>query len=202
MSGLTAILQIDEGHDHARPDPFVARPVLRQAHKGEQVLSQGHKLFLRQADRGPLKRDLTSFPCLLGQTCRGNIGPCGLKHGTEKLSELKRARLVPGRLNGRWSVNPFDLPSRKATVLSNLNQPGLFKLGKVVVDAVRCHTSPLCQLFGGLGSPPQTFEQANPHGVRKCSVDRSQSRMLMLRHILYYIPISEEKSSVQNGQGF
>jgi hypothetical protein len=64
-------------------------------------------------------------------------------------------------------------------------------LRKVVVDAVRCHTSPRCQLFGGLGSPPQTFEQANPHGVCQCSVDRSQSRMLILRHILYYIPISE-----------
>src|SRR5260370_15424762 len=197
---LTATLQIDQGHDDACPDPFVVWLVVRQAHEGEQVFSQGHKLRLRQADRGPLERDLSSFPCFLGHTCRGNIGPCGLKHDTEKISELKRGSLVAGWLNVRWSVHPFDLAPRKAAVLRNLNQPGLFEFGQVVVDPVRCHTGPLCQFFGGLGSPPQTFEQANPHGVRQCSMYRSQPRVLMLRHILYYIPISEQKSSKRDGR--
>src|SRR3989442_14082207 len=106
---LTAILQIDQGHDDACPDPFVVWLVLRLAHEGEQVFSQGNKLRLRQADRGPLEHDLSSFPCFLGHTCRGNIGPCGLKHGTEKISELKRGSLVAGWLNVRWSVYPLDL---------------------------------------------------------------------------------------------
>src|SRR3989442_590369 len=145
---LTAILQIDQGHDDACPDPFVVWLVLRLAHEGEQVFSQGNKLHLRQADRGPLERDLSSLPCFLGHTCRGNIGPCGLKHGTEKISELKRGSLVAGWLNVRWLVHPLDLAPRKAAVLRNLNQPGLFELGKVVVEPVRCHAGPLCQFFG------------------------------------------------------
>src|SRR5206468_2430572 len=122
----------------------------------------------------------------------------GLKHGTEKLSELKRGRLVAGWLNGHRTVHPFNLASRKAAVLRNLNQPSLFELGQMVVQPVRWQTGPLCQFFGGLGSPPQTFEQANPHGVRQRPMHRSQPRVVMLRHILYYIPISEQKSSHQD----
>src|SRR6266851_4905814 len=90
VSGLTAILEIDQGHDDACPDPFVVWLVLRLAHEGEQVFSQGNKLRLRQADRGPPERDLSSFPCFLGHTCRGNIGLCSVKQDTEKISELKR----------------------------------------------------------------------------------------------------------------
>ena len=102
----------------------------------------------RPAQESPHERDLSSFPCFLGHTCRGNIGPCGLKHDTKKFSELKRGSLVAGWLNGRWSVHPFDLPPRKAAVLPNLYQPGLFELGKVVVEPVRCHAGPRCQFFG------------------------------------------------------
>src|SRR5713101_7955093 len=119
-------------------------------------------------------RNLPALPAFLGDTRRGDVGSGGLKHGTEKLSVLKRGRLVAGWLNGRRSVHPFDLASREAAVLGNLNQPGLLELGKMVVEPVRCYADPFCQFFGGLGPPPQTIEQANPHGVRQRSMDRSQ----------------------------
>src|SRR5712691_3274092 len=112
-SRLTAILQIDQGHDDARPDALVVRLLLRLAHGGEQAFAQGDEICFRQADRGPYERDLPALPGFPGHTCRGNIGPCGLKHGPEKIGELKRGRLVARWLNGCWSVHPFDLAPRK-----------------------------------------------------------------------------------------
>jgi hypothetical protein len=195
---LAAILQINQGHDDTRPDSFVVWPVLRLAHEFEEVFSQRDQIRLRQAHRCPCEMDLSSLPCFPGDTRCGNIGPCGLKHGSEKISNLKRGSLVAGWLNGRRSVHPLDLASGKAAVLGNLNQPGLFELSQVVVESVRRQASPFSQFFDRLGSPPQAFEQANPQGVRQRAMHRSQARMLMLCHILKYISTSEEKSSQQD----
>ena len=148
----------------------VSRPLRRLAclapgAQGRAGVLAGSQALPPTSGPCPLERDLSSFPCFLRQTCCGNIGSGGLKHDPKKLSELKRGRLVAGWLHGRWSVHPFDLAPRKAAVLGNLNQPGLFELGQVVVKPVRCHADPLCQFFGGLGSSPQAFEQANSHGI-------------------------------------
>src|SRR5437879_3238258 len=133
VAWLTTILEINEGHDDTRPDALVVWLLLHLTHEFKQAFAQGDEIRLRQAHRSPQERDLSSFPGFLGHTCCGNIGPCGLKHDTKKLSELKRGRLIAGWLNGRWSVHPFDLAPRKAAVLRDLNQLGLFELGKVVV---------------------------------------------------------------------
>src|SRR5713101_8428549 len=191
VDGLTTILEVNQGHDDTRPDSPVVWLLLHLTHEFKQACAQGDEIRLRQAHRSPQECDLPALPGFLGDTRRGDVGSGGLKHGTEKLSVLKRGCLVVGWLNGRRPVHPFNLASRKAAVLGNLNQPSLFELGKMVVQPVRWQADPLCQFFGGLGSPPQTFEQANPHGVGQCSMYRSQPRAVMLRHILYYIPISE-----------
>src|SRR6266702_1712617 len=200
VAGLTTILEVNQGHDDTRPDPLVVWLLLHLTHECKQAFAQGDEIRLRQAHRCPQECDLPSFPGFLGHTRRSDVGPCGFKHGTEKISELKRGSLVAGWLNGRWPVHPFHLAPRKAAVLRNLNQPGLFELGQVVVEPVRWHAGPLCQFFGGLGLPPQAFEQANPQRIRQCSMYRSQSRMLILRHILKYIPISEQKSNKRDGR--
>src|SRR5229473_5057040 len=193
VDGLTTILEVNQGHDDTRPDSLVVWLLLHLTHEFKQAFAQGDEIRLRQAHRSPHEGDLPALPGFLGDTRRGDVGSGGLKHDTEKISELKRGSLVAGWLNGRWSVHPFDLAPRKAAVLRNLNQPGLFELGQVVVEPVRCHAGPRCQFFGGLRSSPQTFEQANPHGVRQRPMHRSQSRVVMLRHILDYSPISEQK---------
>src|SRR6266849_726954 len=200
VDGLTTILEVNEGHDDTRPDSPVVWLLLHLTHEFKQACAQGDEIRLRQAHRSPHEGDLPALPGFLGDTRRGDVGSGGLKHGTEKLSVLQGGRLVAGWLNGRRPIHPFNLASRKAAVLRNLNQPSLFELGQMVVQPVRCHAGPLCQFFGGLGSPPQTFEQANPHGVRQRSMDRSQPSVVMFRHILYYIPISEQKSSRRDGR--
>src|SRR6266702_3253316 len=165
VDGLTTILEVNQGHDDTRPDSLVVWLLLHLTHEFKQAFAQGDEIRLRQAHRSPRERDLPSFPCFLAHTRCGNIGPCDLKHGTEKISELKRGSLVAGWLNGRWSVHSLDLASWKAAVLRNLNQPGLFELGQMVVESIRCHADPFSQFFGGLGSPPQAFEQPYPHRV-------------------------------------
>ena len=152
VAWLTTILEVNEGHDDTRPDSLVVWLLLHLTHEFKQAFAQGNEIRLRQAHSCPQEHDLPALPGFLGDTRRGNIGPCGLKHGTEKLSVLKRGRLVAGWLR-RLSVHPFDFAPRKAAVLRNLNQPGLFELGQVVVQPVRCHAGPFCQFFGGLGSP-------------------------------------------------
>src|SRR6266568_942533 len=200
VAWLATILEVNEGHDDTRPDSLVVWLLLHLTHEFKQTFAQGDEIRLRQAHRSPQECDLPPLPGFLGHTRCGDVGSGGLKHGTEKLSVLKRGRLVVGWLNGRRPVHPFHLAARKAAVLRNLNQPGLFELGKMVVQPVRCYAGPRCQFFGRLGSPPQTFEQANPHGVRQCSMDRSQPRVVMFGHILYFIPISEQKSSRRDGR--
>src|SRR6266849_1297699 len=183
VAWLTTILEVNQSHDDTRPDALVVWLLLHLTHEFKQACAQGDEIRLRQAHCSPQECDLPPLPGFLGHTRRGDIGSGGLKHDTEKLSELKRGCLVAGWLNGRWSVHPFHLASWKAAVLCNLNQPGLFELGQMIVEPGRCHADPLCQFPGGLRSPPQTFEQANPHGVRQRPMHQSQSRMLMLRHI-------------------
>src|SRR5258708_21255558 len=114
VDGLTTILQVNEGHDDTRPDSFVVWLLLHLTHEFNQACAQGDEIRLRQAHRSPQERDLPALPGFLGHTRRGNVGPGGLKHGTEKISELKRGRLLPGWLNGRRPVHPFDLASRRA----------------------------------------------------------------------------------------
>ena len=116
VDGLPTILEVNESHDDPRPDSLVVWLLLHLAHKFKQAFAQGDEIRLRQAHRSPCEHDLSSFPGLLGDTRRGNIGPCGLKHDTKKLSELKRGRLVAGWLNGHWSVHPFDLAPLLKTV--------------------------------------------------------------------------------------
>src|SRR6266852_1418012 len=200
VAWLTTILEVNQGHDDTRPDSLVVWLLLHLTHEFKQAFAQGEEIRLRQAHRSPQECDPPALPGFLGETRRGDVSSGGLKHGTEKLSVLKRGRLVAGWLNGRRPVHPFNLASRKAAVLRNLNQPSLFELGQMVVEPVRWQAGPRCQFFGGLGSPPQTFEQANPHGVRQRPMHRSQPRVVMLRHILYYIPISEQKSSRRDGE--
>src|SRR5215469_3067682 len=200
VDGLTTILEVNQGHDDTRPDSLVVWLLLHLTHECKQACAQGDEIRLRQAHRSPQEGDLPALPGFLGETRRGDVGSGGLKHGTEELSVLKRGRLVARWLNGRRPVHPFNLASRKAAVLRNLNQPSLFELGQMLVQSVRWQAGPLCQFFGGLGSPPQTFEQANPHGVRQRPMHRSQPRAVLFRHILYYIPTSEQKSSRRDGR--
>src|SRR5260221_2678824 len=164
--GLSTILEVNEGHDDTRPDPLVVWLLLHLTHEFKQACAQGEEIRLRQAHRSPQECNLPALPGFLGDTRRGDVGSGGLKHGTEKLSVLKRGRLVVGWLNGRRPVHPFNLASRKAAVLRNLNQPSLFEFGPMVVQPVRWQAGPRCQFFGGLGSPPQTFEQRGTQGER------------------------------------
>src|SRR5260370_39408763 len=117
IDGLTTILEVNEGHDDTRPDPFVAWLLLHLAHKFKQAFAQGDEIRLRQAHRSPQEGDLPALPGLFGHTRRGDVGSGGLQHGPEKLSVLKRGRLVAGWLTRRRPLHPSNLASPNAPVL-------------------------------------------------------------------------------------
>src|SRR5258708_15650623 len=136
VAGLTTILEVNQGHDDTRPDSLIVWLLLHLTHEFKQAFAQGDEMRLRQAHRSPQEGDLPALPGFLGDTRRGNVGSGGLKHGTEKLSVLKRGRLVAGWLNGRRPVHPFNLASRNAAGLRDRNQPSLFEWGQADVQPV------------------------------------------------------------------
>src|SRR5262249_1885590 len=95
---LTSVLQIDQGYHDACPDSLVVWLPLHLTHKCKQACAQGDEICLRQTHRSPQECDLPALPGLLGDTRRGDVGSGGLQHGPEKLSVLKRGRLVAGWL--------------------------------------------------------------------------------------------------------
>src|SRR5712692_2832030 len=92
VDGLTTILEVNEGHDDTRPDSLVVWLLLHLTHEFKQAFAQGDEIRLRQAHRSPHEGDLPALPGFLGDTRRGDVGSGGLKHGTEKLSVLQRAK--------------------------------------------------------------------------------------------------------------
>src|SRR5437667_5309440 len=87
IAWLTAILEVNEGHDDTRPDSLVVWLLLRLTHEFKQAFAQGDEMRLRQAHHSPQEGDLPAFPGFPGHTRRGDVGSGGLKHDTEKISE-------------------------------------------------------------------------------------------------------------------
>src|SRR5713226_9372042 len=94
VDGLTTILEVNQGHDDTRPDALVVWLLLHLTHEFKQAFAQGDKIRLRQAHRSPQECNLPALPGFLGDTRRGDVFLVDDTATTEKLSELKRGRLV------------------------------------------------------------------------------------------------------------
>src|SRR5260370_4941564 len=106
VAWLTTILEVNEGYDDTRPDALVVWLLLHLTHEFKQAFAQGDEIRLRQAHRSPQEGDLSALPGFLGHTRRGDVGSRGLQHCPDKLSRLKRGRLVAGWLNRTRPIQP------------------------------------------------------------------------------------------------